>query len=216
VTARGAPAPLRRRWPVRKIAVGAGLAGYSWLAAGTAPFSLTALLIVLLPGLVLAAIAFGCPPERIPAPDRIDAAGFSYWAICVAVLFEWEAAAFKDNAPWWHPSLTQLVNELIQARPVKSIAVLIWLLAGWALVRRLTDDHQDRHDRRLRRCDQRPVRPGVPGPAGRGPHADPGPVARVRHAAPGRPGAHPARLALARVALLREVAGPANPLSWPA
>ena len=36
----------------------------------------------------------------------------------------------------WHPSLTQLIDPLIQPHPVRSGAFLVWLLAGWALVRR--------------------------------------------------------------------------------
>ena len=120
----------------RKLAIGFALAAYSWAAASTAAFSAGALLVVLLPGAVIAVIAVWRPGARIPPPGRMDVAGFSYWAICVAVLFEWEAAAFKDNSSWWHPALTDLVNPLIAPHPLKSAAILIWLLAGWALVRR--------------------------------------------------------------------------------
>jgi hypothetical protein len=122
--------------PVRKIAVGAALAGYCWVAGGLAPFTTRSLLSVLVPGAVLGAIAYGRPPARIPAPERIDVAGFSYWAIAVAALFEWEASAFIGGSTWWHPSLTELVSPLIAAHPAKSIAMLAWLLCGWALVRR--------------------------------------------------------------------------------
>jgi hypothetical protein len=133
----GGPRPLPGgRRLIRKLAVGAGLAAYSWLAAGTAPFSMVALFAVLLPGAVLAAISIWWRPARIPPPDRLDIAGFSYWAIGVAALFEWEASAFKDNSRPWHPALTDLVNPLIAPHPLKSAAFLLWLLAGWALVRR--------------------------------------------------------------------------------
>jgi hypothetical protein len=132
----GAPRlPAGRRW-VRKLVIGAGLAGYAWAAASAAPFTSVALLCVLLPGAVIAAIAIWRPPARIPPPDRLDVTGFSYWAICVAALFEWEASAFKDNSLWWHPALTDLINPLIAPHPLKSAAILLWLLAGWALVRR--------------------------------------------------------------------------------
>jgi hypothetical protein len=100
------------------------------------PFTRNALLVVLLPGAVLAAIGFGRPPRRVPAPDRLDVAGVSYWAICITALFEWEAAAFRDNASWWHPSLTLLIDPMLEARPVKTAGILTWLLSGWALVRR--------------------------------------------------------------------------------
>ena len=122
--------------PVRKIVIGTGLVAYSWVAGATAPFSMDALLSVLLPGAVLAAIACRFAPERIEPPGHINAVGFSYWAIGIAALFEWEAAAFRDNSPPWHPSLTELVDPLIGPHPLKSAAVLVWLLAGWGLVRR--------------------------------------------------------------------------------
>jgi hypothetical protein len=132
----GAPRLRTRGRLLGKLAIGAGLAAYSWLAAGTAEFSTVALLGVLLPGAVLVVICIWRPPARIPPPDRLDVAGFSYWAICVAALFEWEASAFRDNSRPSHPALTDLVNPLIAAHPLKSAAFLIWLLAGWALVRR--------------------------------------------------------------------------------
>ncbi|HUL28040.1 MAG TPA: hypothetical protein VLW44_19955 [Streptosporangiaceae bacterium] len=128
--------PGRRGSRVRAAAIGAVLAGYAWAAGSAAPFSTTALVCVLIPGVVLAAIAYGWPPRRIPPPDRLDATGMSYWVIVVAALFEWEASAFRDNSLPWHPSLTDLVNPLIGPHIVKSAAILLWILAGWALVRR--------------------------------------------------------------------------------
>ena len=124
---------------LRKAAAGAGLIAYSWFAAGTVPFTTSALLIVLVPGAVLAVLAvlaYVRPPRRIPPPDRLHLTGFSYWAITVGALFEWEASAFKDGAPSWHPALTTLIDPVLGTRPVKAAGILIWLLAGWALVRR--------------------------------------------------------------------------------
>jgi type IV secretory pathway VirB2 component (pilin) len=116
--------------------IGTILAGYAWAAGAAAPFSATSLVCVLIPGVVLAAIAYWWPPERIPAPQKLNVTGLSYWVIGVAALFEWEASAFRDNSLPWHPSLTDLVNPLIGPHIVRSAAILVWILAGWALVRR--------------------------------------------------------------------------------
>ncbi len=130
----GRPGALGRR-PARKVVIGAGLVAYSWAAGGMAPFTGRSLLSVLVPGAVLGAIAYGRPPVRIPPPQDMDVAGFSYWAIGVAVLLEWEAAAVFSGSKWWHPSLTDLVNPLIGTHVMHSSAMLVWLLGGCALVR---------------------------------------------------------------------------------
>ncbi len=127
--------PLGAR-PARNAVIAAGLVAYAWILGGTAPFTTKALLGVLLPGAVLGMIAYGRPPERIPPPASVDVAGFSYWIIGIALLFEWEAAAVRDNSPPWHPSLTDLINPLLGPHAVKSAAIVVWLLAGWGLVKR--------------------------------------------------------------------------------
>jgi hypothetical protein len=129
----GSDRPGRR---ARTAVIGVGVGGYAWAVGSTEPFSTISLVGVLIPGMVLAAIAYAWPPERIPPPDKLDITGVSYWAICVAALFEWEASAFRDNSLPWHPSLTDLINPMLGPHLVKSAAVLVWLLVGWGLVRR--------------------------------------------------------------------------------
>ena len=133
------------RWPrplarPRRLAVlvllSAGLAVYAWVVAATVPFSRGALIGVILPGAVLGTIALARPPERIPPPDELDMTGMSYWVICLAVFFEWEASAWRDNSWPWHPSFTNLIGPLMEPHLLKSAVILVWLLAGWALVRR--------------------------------------------------------------------------------
>ena len=118
------------------IMLGAGLAVYAWVAAAAAPFSRGALVGVLIPGAVLGAIAWGRPPQRIQPPDKLDMVGVSAWMICLAAFFEWEASAYKDNSWPWHPSFTDLIGPMLGPHLIKSAAILLWLLAGWALVRR--------------------------------------------------------------------------------
>jgi hypothetical protein len=114
----------------------AGLAVYAWVAAAAAPFSRGALVGVVIPGAVLGIIAYGRPPERIPPPAELDIVGMSYWGICLAAFFEWEASAWRDSSWPWHPSFTNLIDPLLDPHLVKSAAILVWMLAGWALVRR--------------------------------------------------------------------------------
>ena len=114
----------------------AALLVYSWFAGSTAPFTWSALLIVLLPGAVIGLIAYGRPVRRIPPPDRLDLTGSFYWVIAIAALLEWEASAFRDFTNTWHPPLSNLVTPALGVHPLKTVAVLMWLLAGWGLVRR--------------------------------------------------------------------------------
>jgi hypothetical protein len=113
-----------------------GLAVYAWVAAAAAPFSRGALVAVVIPGAVLGVIAYGRPPERIAPPAELDIVGMSYWGICLAAFFEWEASAWRDSSWPWHPSFTNLIGPLLAPHLVKTVAILLWMLAGWALVRR--------------------------------------------------------------------------------
>ena len=128
--------PARRKNRLRAAGIGIALAGYAWAAGAAEPFSTTSLVFVLIPGVVIAAIAVAWPPRRIPPPEKLDITGMFSWVIVVAALFEWEASAWKDDSLPWHPSLTDLINPLLGPHIVKSAAVLLWILVGWALVRR--------------------------------------------------------------------------------
>jgi len=119
-----------------KAAIGAVLVAYSWFASSTEPFTRNGLLIVLLPGAVVGVVAYGWPVRRIPPPDRLDRTGSLYWVIAITALFEWEASAFRDFTDGWHPPLSDLVNPVLGVHPLKMVAMLIWLLTGWGLVRR--------------------------------------------------------------------------------
>jgi hypothetical protein len=128
--------PRRPAHPVVFAMIAAGLAVYAWVDGGAEPFTRGAFLGVLIPGAVLAVIAYARPPERIAPPRRLDGLGMSYWLIAVTAFFEWEASAYKDNSWPWHPSFTDLITPMLGPHLIRSAAILVWILAGWALVRR--------------------------------------------------------------------------------
>ncbi len=128
--------PRLRQHPVRTTLVGIVLVAYAWFDAGFEPFTTRALVGVIIPGTVLGVIAYGRPPERIPPPEQLDILGMSYWMIILGALFEWEASAVRDNSLPWHPSLTNLVDPLLSTHMTKSLAIVLWLMAGWGLVKR--------------------------------------------------------------------------------
>src|ERR1700746_1730811 len=113
----------------------AGLAVYSWVVAAAAPFSRGALVGVVIPGAMVGLVASVRPPERIPPPAELDILGMSYWMICLAAFFEWEASAWRDNSWPWHPSFTNLVDPLLGPHPIKAAGVLAGLVGGRGLGR---------------------------------------------------------------------------------
>lgn len=128
--------PRSGRLSARSALIATVLVAYAWVDAAAAPFTMGSLVGVLIPGVILGAIACGRPPQRIPPPSELNPLGASYWLIAVAALFEWEASAFGDNSLYWHPSLTNLINPLLAPHPMKAAAICVWMLAGWGLVKR--------------------------------------------------------------------------------
>ena len=128
--------PRRNVHPVFAVAIGAVLVVYAWVDGAAVPFSRGAFLGVVIPGALLGIIAVGRPPQRIPPPEELDVIGMSYWVICLAAFFEWEASAWRDSSWPWHPSFTNLLDPLLAPHLIKSAAILVWVMAGWALVRR--------------------------------------------------------------------------------
>jgi hypothetical protein len=126
----------RTRRGARIALIGAGVAGYSWLAGMLASFTLASLISILIPIAGIVVIAYRIGPRRIPAPQRLDITGVSYWAVAVIMFFEWEAAGYRDGSHWWHPTLSIVLAPWMGHHLVKSVSFAVWLMAGWGLVKR--------------------------------------------------------------------------------
>lgn len=108
---------------------------YSWWMAGLRPFSWPALLAVGTAG--MAAIVVGTRRRR---PSRSSGHhpphGALAWAFLCAVLAGWEIAAYLQHPRVDHPTLSSLADQVLDWRPARALAFLVWLAVGAGLARR--------------------------------------------------------------------------------
>lgn len=125
-----------QRSAVRGIAAFLTLGVVVWTAGTFHSFTWQAATSVLLAGIVMAVAALSEPRTPPMAPAELRPRGVTYWLICTFAFFEWEVAAAVDGAAGNHPTLSQLLDPVLDTHPGRSAAYLLWLYAGWGLVRR--------------------------------------------------------------------------------
>ncbi|HEX2046451.1 MAG TPA: hypothetical protein VHF27_01725 [Acidimicrobiales bacterium] len=106
-------------------------AAYAWWAAGLRPFTWPVLAAVVVAG--IAAVALGTRRRRV-AGDDPD--GAMVWAVLLALLAGWELAAYFQAPRADHPTLSSLANEVLDWRPARAVAFLVWAAVGVDLARR--------------------------------------------------------------------------------
>lgn len=104
---------------------------YAWWATGLRPFTWPALAAVAVAG--VAAIGVGARRRRVPA---LVPGGAVTWAVLVALLAGWELAAYVQHPRAEHPTLSSLANEVLDWRPARVLAFLLWAAVGADLARR--------------------------------------------------------------------------------
>lgn len=65
-----------------------------------------------------------------------DARGALIWGIVFALLVGWELAAYVQQPRADHPTLSSLADGVIDRRPVRALAFLVWIALGVELARR--------------------------------------------------------------------------------
>ena len=105
------------------------LFAYGWWATGVAPFSGRATVAVL--GAGAAAMVAG----RLLLPARGPAAGAPAravvtWALLAAAVAAWQLAAWLSTPRDEHPTLSSMTNEVLDARPVRALALAAWVAAA--------------------------------------------------------------------------------------
>jgi hypothetical protein len=116
----GAPRPL---WP----AVAA--LGYACLGATFASHSVAALVAVLIPGLTALVAVLVTRRPRVPAKVGARHLPWLAWAIAFGL---WELAALLLG----ELSFSLLMDPVLEIYPLRVAGWLLWLSAGWLLVRR--------------------------------------------------------------------------------
>jgi hypothetical protein len=130
---RTGPPHLRRQ---RAAAACAAIA-YAWIAGAYPSFSWQSSAAVLAPGLLLLGYAAVTGPRRPLRPARrLDRRAVAVWSVPLLSFCALEIVNDLLGSTWAHPTLSVLADPLLAGHPGRSAAMLAWLAAGLALVRR--------------------------------------------------------------------------------
>jgi hypothetical protein len=129
---------------VRAGALVAAAAAYAGWASATAPFTVPADVAVSVPSAVFAAayvLQWRWPqtwPWRRLDADHLQRVGTAVpWLLVIGLLVAWELASyFAGGSRAVHPTISSGINSLFHWQAAKSAGFLVWLSAGWYLVRR--------------------------------------------------------------------------------
>ncbi len=120
----------------RPLLVVAALA-LSVLAGGIASLTWPATLLVAVVGGTI--VGFGLlrgPAQRLPAPDELYPVGIGVWLALVLAFSAWELIAFFHGSTPAHPTVSVLLDPLLDDHVMRSAAFFGWLSLGAYLLRR--------------------------------------------------------------------------------
>jgi hypothetical protein len=116
--------------PLAAAAVGA----FAWWVTGLRPFSTAATVAVIGSG-ALVAVA-GCSARRVAGDGAVTRSSAAIWAALVVALAAWQLNAFVRHPRVEHPTLSSLANDVLDPRPVRTVAFMGWLAGTAWLARR--------------------------------------------------------------------------------
>ena len=120
--------------PRRRLAVLVAAGGYAWWVAGLRPFTLPALMAVGAAG--VGTIVLGTRRRRPCEPRPALANGALIWAVVFALLAGLELAAYLQHPRADHPTLSALIDPVIDWRPARALVFLAWIALVADLSRR--------------------------------------------------------------------------------
>lgn len=98
-------------------------------------------IMVLIPSAVLLVLAVRRRPPDPVEPMPRDRRGLVLWPALVAAGLAWEAFAFVRQPDWSradpvHPTLSTLLDPVLEHGPLRIVGWALWLAAGWRLITR--------------------------------------------------------------------------------
>jgi hypothetical protein len=137
------PLPDSREGPGRTTGLALLAAGilYAAVVGSFARFSWPATIGVAGVGAVVVIIGWHGPLRHRPDPGRLPRAGTALWGGALLAGGLWELSSLArqpslDVTSWAHPTISALTDPLLASHPGRSLALAVWLLLGWYLVRK--------------------------------------------------------------------------------
>jgi hypothetical protein len=118
-----------------------GAVMYAVVVGGFARYSWPVTFAILVPGVLVLAMAWRGPLYPKPAPGPIDPVGKVAWAAIVVALSGWELEALflqptLSTDSYAHPTISTLTEAGLASHFGRSLALLVWLALGWFLLER--------------------------------------------------------------------------------
>ncbi|HEV2780817.1 MAG TPA: hypothetical protein VGX25_15640 [Actinophytocola sp.] len=123
-----------------RVALVAGAVGLAALGASFRTHSWPSTITVLISTVVLLVLAIRRPPASLGHTPRLRR-GLILWSVLLAAALAWEAYAFVRQPDWSrpsydHPTISTLLDPILEQGPLRIVGWLVWLGAGWRLVTR--------------------------------------------------------------------------------
>lgn len=137
------PLPATREGPGRTAGLALLVAGvlYAAVVGSFSRFSWPATISVVAVAAAVIIIGWHGPARHRPDPGRLPRAGAALWGGALLAGGLWELSSLArqpslDVTSWAHPTISALTDPLLASHPGRSLALAVWLLLGWYLVRR--------------------------------------------------------------------------------
>jgi len=130
----------RRRRPATAAVAAAGLV-FAAVVGSFARYSWPATVSVIGLAAVVVAIGWRGPPRSRRDPGELRRRGTSLWAGLLVAAGLWELSALilqpgLDTTSSAHPTISALTDPLLTSHAGRSVALAVWIAAGWFLMRR--------------------------------------------------------------------------------